>query len=127
MANTTITPNVGAAALAGVAPGNYPSTAFLYVSEFATPLGGVAGGGFLPTPTLADQVIPYGAQYAVSAPFNAATRVIRIQSNGICAVKVGSKTPVAVAGLGGGARMTAGQTEFYAVNPGDALSVIATT
>jgi hypothetical protein len=50
------------------------------------------------------------------------------QSTAIAAVKIGGLAPVAVAGLvGGTSRMTAGQTEYFAVNPCDAVAVIATT
>jgi hypothetical protein len=129
VANTTLTPNVASAALTGAQAGTYPNSALLFVSEFASPLvNGPAGGGFLLCPSLADQVIAISGISAASAPFSSATRGIRVQSTAIAAVKVGGKAPVAVAGLiGGTARVTAGQTEIYAVNPGDAVAVVASS
>jgi len=127
--NTTLTPAVGAAVLTGALAGNFPSSAFLFVSEYGSLLNDASSGSNYPRcPTVADQVVAYGGVSAVSAPFNPATRVIRIHTTGISAVKIGGRTPVAIAGLvGGTARMPANATEFYAVQPGDAVAVIAST
>jgi hypothetical protein len=87
-----------------------------------------SGSTYPRCPTLADQVVAYGGVSAASGPFNPATKVIRVHTTGICAIKVGGKTPIAVAGLvGGTGRMPVNATEFYAVQPGDAVAVIATT
>jgi hypothetical protein len=51
---------------------------------------------------------------------------VRVHTDSLCAVRIGGLHPVAVA-KPGTARMTAGQTEFYAVKPGDAVGVIVTT
>jgi len=53
--------------------------------------------------------------------------LIRVHASAIAAVKIGGVAPVAVAGLGGTSRMTASQTEYFAVAPGDAVAVMATT
>src|SRR5579863_1772398 len=123
MSNVTLTPAVASAALAGALAVNSPSSAFLYVSEYGSSLNDSSSGSSYPRcPTVADQVVAYGSVSAVSAPFNPATRVIRVHTTGICSIKIGGKAPVAVAGLVGGAgRMPANATEFYAVAPGDAL------
>jgi hypothetical protein len=128
VSNLTVTPKPAAAALAGTQVGNYPSSAFLFISEYGSALNdGSSGSSYPRCPTVADQVVAYGAISAVSAPFNPATRAIRVHTTGICAVRIGGKAPVAVAGLVGGAgRMPANAVEFYAVAPGDALAVIAT-
>jgi hypothetical protein len=86
-----------------------------------------SSGTLLPRcPSLADQVIPYGGISAVSAAFNPNTRLVRVHTDSICAVKIGGVAPVAVA-KPGTARMTAGQTEMFAVSPADRLAVIVTT
>ena len=127
MANTTLTPSVGALAVAGAAAGNFPSSGFLYVTEYDSLLNDAASGSSYPRcPSLVDQVIPFGGISAVSAAFNAHTRVVRLHTDSLCAVKVGGTKPVAVA-KPGTSRMTAGQTEFFAVKPGDAAAVITTT
>lgn len=129
MSNTTITPAVAGMTLAGAAAGNFPSSAFFFVTEFGSLLNEPGSGSQFPhCPSLADQVVPFGGISAVSAPFSSATRIVRVQANAICAVKIGGSAPVAVpAGIGGTSRMTAGQTEYFAVKPGDAAAVIVTT
>jgi len=129
MSNTTLTPNAGSVALAGAAAGNWPSSAFLYLTEFESLLDDAKSGSAVPRcPALVDQVVPFGGISAASAPFSPATRIVRIQANAICAVKVGGAQPVAVpAGIGGTSRMTAGQTEYFAVRPGDAAAVVASS
>jgi hypothetical protein len=127
MSNTTITPAVGALTIAGTAAGNWPSSGFLYLTEFDSLLNDAASGTPLPRcPSQVDQVIPYGGVSAVSAPFGPHTRLVRIHTDSICAVKIGGTKPVAVA-KPGTARMTAGQTEYFAVKPGDAAAVITTS
>jgi hypothetical protein len=127
MANTTLTPSVATAALAGGAAGNWPSSGFLYLSEFGSLFGDASSGAPFPRcPSLADQVIPFGGISAASLPFTPSTRVVRVHTDSICAVKVGGAQPVAVA-KPGTARMAAGQTEYFAVTPGDKAAVITST
>jgi hypothetical protein len=128
MSNTTITPAVGALALAGVAVGNWPSSGFLYLTEFDSLLNDAASGSSYPRcPSLADQVIAFGGISAASAPFNGRTRVVRVHSSATCAVKIGGSAPVAKSGLGGTSRLAAGVSEYYAVHPGEAVAVITAT
>lgn len=97
----------------------------LYVTEYAGVAGDQQGStvGFLADRPVASQKVDFTAGVTPSAAFNAATRFIRVHAEAICSVKLGS-APVATAG---DARMTAGQTEIYAVNPGDKISVITNT
>lgn len=113
------------------APGNWPSSAFLFITEFESLLENTLAGRGAPVrcPSLADQAVAFGAFSAVSQPFSPQTRIERLHSNAIVCVKVGSRAPVAVPlGLGGAtARMVAGQTEYFAVRPGDAVAVITSS
>ena len=59
---------------------------------------------------------------AKSAAFQADTHVIRVHAAAICSVKVGPAATVAA--TTSTARMAAGQTEFFHVEPGWKLSVI---
>lgn len=127
MSNVTLTPSVGALAIAGVAAGNWPSSGLLYLTEFESLLNDAKSGSALPRcPSLADQVIAFGGISAASAAFNSHTRVVRLHSTVACAVKIG-KAPVAKSGLGGTARLAAGVSELYAVNPNDSVAVITST
>jgi len=125
MSNVTLTPTVGAAALTGALAGNWPSTGFLYVTEFGSLLLDSKSGSALPrAPSLADQLIPFNGGVSVaSAAFNRATRVVRLHATAVCSLQIGGTSPVA----GGTCRLAASTTEFYAVAPGDALAVVATT
>jgi hypothetical protein len=127
MSNTTVTPSAGSLTFTGAAAGNFPSSGFLYLTEFDSLLNDAASGAPLPRcPSQADQVIPFGGISVISAAFSPHTRVVRVHTDSICAVKIGGTKPAAVA-KPGTARMTAGQTEYFAVKPGDAAAVITTT
>lgn len=77
------------------------------------------------TPATAEQVVAIGAGSTQSAPFNAATRIVRLHAEAICAVAVGGSNPTA-SGTNS-ARLIAGQTEYFAVKPGDKIAVIQST
>lgn len=126
MSDPPITPTVGAATLTGSAAGNWPSSAFLNVTEFETLLEDLSSGSPFPRcPPITVQDIPFGAWPAVSAAFSQTTRIIRLQSTGVCAVAVGGPDPVATALCS--MRMIADQPEYFAVVPGDWLSVVVLT
>lgn len=76
-------------------------------------------------PPTAEQVVAIGVGSVPSNAFNAATTVIRVHAEGVCAVFVGSTTPVATAGVS--ARFLAGQTEYFRVVAGDKIAVIGDT
>lgn len=63
-------------------------------------------------PPIAEQVVDYSAGVAASTAFNASTKFIRVHTNAICSVLIGT-TPVA--GITN-KRMVAGQTEFMGVD-----------
>lgn len=63
---------------------------------------------------------------ASSAAFNAKTRYVRIHPDGICSYRFGTAAS-GQAATTGYPRMTAGQTEYFAVGPGMFLSAIDNT
>jgi len=128
MSNVTLIPLVGATSLAGGAGGNWPSSGFLYVTEFDSLLNDAKSGSTFPRcPSLADQVLPISGLSLASAAFSPNSRVIRVHSSVACAVKVGGPAPVAKSGLGGTSRLAAGVSEYFAVKPGDAVAVISSS
>lgn len=77
-------------------------------------------------PAIAEQVIAFTGTAGVSAAFNIRTKFVRIELDGIGNLLFGT-APTAVTGAS--KRLTAGQTEFYGVNPAFAgiLKVSAVT
>ncbi len=98
----------------------------LYVTEYpglgSEPSGPQAQAAVCPP--LAEQTVAIGATHAESSAFGSKTYLVRCHADVICSVLVGGKAPVATTGSG---RFIAGQTEYFAVTPGDKLSVIANT
>jgi len=99
--------------------------ATLYIAEFA---GLAASQGPLPAPLVqlppvAEQTVTIGTEQD-SAAFSANTRIIRVHADAVCSIKAGSGNPAAATT---NMRLNAGQTEYFAVNPGDKLSVISNT
>ena len=97
----------------------------LYITEFAKlgqQLSFLATVQAAQQPPTAEQTVAFSTE-AKSSAFNPNTRFIRVQPDAICSISIGS-TPTATTAM---ARMTAGQTEYYGVNPGDKVSVIANT
>jgi hypothetical protein len=96
--------------------------AVLYISEYG--YGALeAAGSTIPAgkePVITNQVIAIGGVSAVSAPFNSATKFVRLHSDEVCSVRFGM-TPVASLT---DARMAANQTEFFGVFPGLSVAVI---
>lgn len=98
--------------------------AVLYITEYAQ--FPVIQGSVVQAPDdppLADQTVAIGGTTAQSSAFNAKTRVIRIHTDAICSVLVGSN-PTATTGKG---RMAANQTEYRSVKPGHKIAVISNT
>lgn len=123
MSNTTISPAVGAATLAGVAGALYGSTQKGYVSEYPSPATRPLSGGFAPAPALAEQVIPHSSGiYAQSAPVLQSTRLVRVTVTAAASVAIG---PGAVAT--GGTRLAANAVEYFSCSPGDLVSFLAVT
>ncbi|MFA5897882.1 MAG: hypothetical protein WC829_02090 [Hyphomicrobium sp.] len=100
--------------------------ATLYISEYAY-IGGGANGAYIgvaPEPPLAEQALAISGTSNPSAAFNAATWFIRVHTDAICSILVGSGTPVAT---GVKKRLPADHTEYFAVTPGHKLAVISNT
>jgi hypothetical protein len=98
--------------------------ATLYISEYSTLY--VVGGleGQMPrTPPIAQQNITIGGVSVQSAPFNVATKLIRLHTDVVCSIAIGGNPTATVAN----ARFAANQTEFWGCNPGDRVAVISNT
>lgn len=93
----------------------------VYVAGFAGVYTQPSGVTSQPrTPPVAEQTVAIGGASAQSAAFNAATQVVRVHADAICSIAFGAN-PTATAST---MRMAAGQTEYFAVNPGDKIAVI---
>jgi hypothetical protein len=88
--------------------------AVVYITEYANIAVGPGGrlSQIPEEPPLAEQTVVIGAGSLQSSAFNSKTRVIRVASDAICAVLVGTN-PTAVNGTSG--RMAAGQTEYRGI------------
>lgn len=107
--------------------------AILYVTEYAG-LAVAQIGGNVPQipqePPLAEQAIAITASSTTTAPFNALTTLVRIETDAICGVTFGTAPTASVAAAGAGSgRMVAGQTEYRGIARGQGykVAVIATT
>jgi hypothetical protein len=111
-----------------VAPGNWPSSGFLYATEYGSLLADSSSGSahFPLSPPTAEQVIAVSGISTMSAPFQPNTRLVRLHTTVVCSFRVDGLTAVATAGLS--ARLPANGTEWYATNGsnGAAVAVIAT-
>jgi len=98
--------------------------ATLYIAEFrGISPAGPSGAQIAKAPPVVEQQVAIGGSHAESAAFNNATTVIRVHTDAICSILIGT-TPVAAAT---NARLAADQTEYFGVNPGDKISVISNT
>ena len=96
----------------------------LYVAEFTNP--SVFQGGLRPVAfgeTIAEQTVAIGGTSTQSSAFNAKTKLIRVHTDAICSIKIGSN-PTATATT---MRMVAGQTEYFEVNSAYKIAVITNT
>lgn len=93
----------------------------LYLTEFsALPIDlNLATPQLAKLPGLADQVVTYSGS-TQSAAFSASTRFIRVHTDADCHIQAGANPTASV----GHAKLIAGQTEYFGVNPGDKLAVI---
>lgn len=100
--------------------------ASLYITEFRP----LAPGTGVPVqiaefPALATQKIAIGAE-GDSAVFNVATRIIRLHADAICSITI-TAVGVEATATTSMTRLAADQTEYFGVQPGAELSVIANT
>lgn len=101
---------------------NYAKADTLYVTEYtgASPVTYQAALA----PALASTTVAISASSAQSAAFNSRTKLVRLHCDVVCNVNIGGTNPTATATS---ARLVAGQTEYFAVRPGDKVAVIAGT
>lgn len=101
--------------------------ATLYVTEFGGIRKGTGTWDQLQAPFTwtalpsTEQVVNITGSSSASAAFQTSTILVRVHADAICSVKVGGTSPTATTTC---ARLVAGQTEYYAVQPGEALAVI---
>lgn len=96
--------------------------ATLFISEHTA--GALAGTQAAAWPMLAKQTVPIGAA-TKSEPFGESTRLIRINVDAACSFEVGPDSvdkPLSVDLTS--PRLSANQTEYLIVNPGDRIAVI---
>lgn len=93
-----------------------------YISEY-TSLGqtssGVATAQIATLPPMADQKVTFTGTPGSSAAFNSKTRFIRITCDAACSINLGGTATTS------NARIPADVIEYFAVQPGAVLSVIA--
>jgi hypothetical protein len=99
--------------------------ALLYVTEFGAMYSDA--GGSVPiakTNVRTDQTpVVIGAGSLQSAAFLAGTRFVRLNCDAICSIAFGSNPTASTSTM----RMAANQTEYFGVNAGDKVAVIANT
>ena len=91
--------------------------ATLYVSEFRAQI--LNGVPVAVQPAQREQTVAIGGG-ASSSPFGPNTDLVRLHCDAICSFRFGG-----AAATTSNARMAANQTEYFVVNPGDVVSVIA--
>jgi hypothetical protein len=100
----------------------------LYVTEFAE--AGRYGGGVIPVARTgqwlenANSPITISGASAASAKFGTYTNLVRLHTDTICSIYI---TTAGTAATTSNARMAANQTEYFAVIPGQIVTVIANT
>lgn len=102
------------------------SAATLYLEEYSIPsIGAPALVSAALAPGVLKATVAIGGTSTQSPAFincsSGASCLIRIAVDVICSVEIGGTNPVATATS---ARMVAGQTEYFLVQPGDRLAVI---
>lgn len=98
----------------------------LYVSEYER----AQDGPSMPIPAMfwgpavvVQAPVAIGATHAESAAFGANTRFVRLHTDTTCCVLIGASPAATTSSQ----RMTANQTEYFAVRGSDKVSVIAST
>ena len=74
-------------------------------------------------PPLAQQTVVIGAGSLASSAFNAATNCIRVHTDAICSIAIGTNPTATAVQM----RLAANQTEYFGVAAGDKLAVITNT
>ena len=89
----------------------------VYISEY------MEVGIVVQEPALVEQTVSVGGASVQSAPFGAATDIVRIHASAACHIRFGAD-PTASTSV---KRMGADQTEYFAVTPGHKVAVIASS
>lgn len=99
--------------------------ATLYISEYTAESFRTASGGIpiAQEPPTAEQTVAISGASAQSSAFGGSTRVIRVHTDAICSILVGSSPTATTAKK----RLPADHTEYFAVQPGDKIAVISNT
>lgn len=93
----------------------------LYISEHAS-LAQNGTAQVVVQPPLAVQVVDFSGGVALSAAFNAQTNIIRVHTDAVCSIRFdGSSATTSYP------RMSAGQTEYFGVQPRSKVSAISNT
>lgn len=87
--------------------------------------GAVVPVGRFDGQTIYQTVITLSTASQSSSVFSTTTNFIRVNTSGICNFFIGATT--STASVGGPGRMTAGQTEYFGVCPGQIISFITDT
>lgn len=74
-------------------------------------------------PPVAEQTVAIGGTSAQSSEFNDKTKIIRVHTDAVCSIEVGSDPTATTSNL----RLAANSTEYFEVNPGDKIAVITNT
>lgn len=90
----------------------------VYITEYADLRG---NAGF--EPNTAEQTITSAATSSQTSAFDANTNWIRVHTDGIISIKIGTNPTATTSTL----RMAANQTEYFCVVPGHKLAVITNT
>jgi hypothetical protein len=102
--------------------------ATLYINEFP----GLDGRGIvdvLPMPPIGNSALAIGASPGASVVLSKSTKIIRVQSDAVCSIKV-SKGPVAAAPVAAATDMRIpanAPAEYFAVAPGSTVNVVTNT
>lgn len=99
--------------------------ATLYISEYSAESFRTTGSGIpvAQEPPTVEQTVAISGASAQSSAFGASTRIIRVHTDAICSILVGSNPTATTAKK----RLPADHTEYFAVQPGDKLAVISNT
>lgn len=99
--------------------------ATLYISEYTAASFFLSGKELQVTqePPTAEQTVSISGTSAQSSAFGASTRIIRVHTDAICSILVGSNPTATTAKK----RLPADWTEYFAVQPGDKIAAITNT
>jgi hypothetical protein len=96
------------------------AAASLYVTEFVGAPPTSVYYQAVKQPEVTTQVLSIGGSSVQSAPFGSTTGIVRVQADAACHIVVnGSPTATSTS-----MKLTAGQTEYFVVTPGQILAVI---